>query len=105
MAAKWIAAMLVTATAALAGGPVALAQYIETVPMGHAQFPPYMPQGHTYMPGDDDLPPVNSAQSQFQTRVDILQTEIYRRQYETRLFESEMHRHDLGVGPLEGPRY
>jgi hypothetical protein len=64
-----------------------------------------MPHGHAYAPGEESLPAINSAQSHFETQVDILQTEIYRRNYEQSMFESEMGRHDLRVGPLLGPNY
>ena len=77
----------------------------DIVPQGHLHSPPYLPLGHAYAPGAGILPPVDSAQARFETRVDILQTEVYRRNYELRMFESEMNRHDLRGGPLASPRY
>jgi hypothetical protein len=98
-------AVLAVAAVALGNAPVALSQD-DGAPQGHLYSPPYMPQGHAYAPGDDQLPPINSTRSFFETQVDILQTEIYRRNYDQRIFESEMNRHDLRGGPLdEGPNY
>ena len=104
MASNRVCAVLATVAMALGSTPAVLAQN-DGAPQGHLYSPPYMPQGHTYAPGEESLPPVNSSQSQFETQVDILQTEIYRRNYEQSMFESEMSRNDLGVGPLLGPRY
>ena len=104
MASNRVWAVLATVAMALGSAPAALSQN-DGAPQGHLFSPPYMPPGHTYAPGEESLPPVNSAQSQFETQVDILQTEIYRRNYEQSMFESEMSRNDLGVGPLLGPNY
>jgi hypothetical protein len=96
----------IAATVALAFGSAAAALAQDYgPPQGHLYSPPYLPQGHAYAPGDSQVPPINSAESQFNTRVDILQTEIYRRNYEQSMFESEMSRHDLRGGPLLGPNY
>jgi len=101
-----VLATVALATVALGLASPSLAQAQGSgVPQGHVYSPPYMPQGHAYAPGDEPLPPINSARSQFETQVDILQTEIYRRNYDRRLFESEMFRHDLRGGPLSGPNY
>jgi hypothetical protein len=96
----------IAATVALAFGSAAAALAQDYgPPQGHLYSPPYLPQGHAYAPGDSQVPPINSAESQFNTQVDILQTEIYRRNYEQSMFESEMSRHDLRGGPLLGPNY
>ena len=104
MASKRIWAVLAAVAMALGSAPAALAQD-DGAPQGHQYSPPYMPQGHVYAPGEGELPPIDSAQTFFNTQVDILQTEIYRRNYEQRMFESEMGRHDLRGGPLRGPIY
>jgi hypothetical protein len=77
----------------------------DTVPQGHLHSPSFMPLGHAYAPGEEALPAIDSARSRFESQVDILQTEVYRRNYEQRMFESEMNRHDLRGGPLDSPRY
>lgn len=106
MASRQVWAVLAAVALASAGAPMALSQdYGGGAPQGHLYSPPYMPQGHAYAPGEEMLPPINSTQSHFETQVDILQTEIYRRNYEQRMFESEMTRHDLRGGPLTGPNY
>jgi hypothetical protein len=104
MASTRMWAVLATVAMAFGNVPAALSQG-DGPPQGHLYSPPYMPQGHAYAPGDKSLPPLDSARSQFETQVDILQTEIYRRHYEQRMFESEMSRHDLRGGPLLGPNY
>jgi hypothetical protein len=104
MASKRMWAVLATVAMAFGSAPAVLAQD-DGAPQGHQYSPPYMPQGHTYAPGEGRLPPVNSAEYFFNTQVDILQTEIYRRNYEQRMFESEMGRHDLRGGPRLGPNY
>lgn len=106
MASTRMWAVLATVAVALGGAPAALAQQGGGgPPQGHLYSPPFMPEGHTYAPGEERLPPINSAESYFNTQVDILQTEIYRRNYEQSMFESEMSRHDLRGGPLLGPNY
>ncbi len=106
MASIRIWAVLAAAALASASAPAALSQdYGVGAPQGHVYSPPYMPQGHSYAPGEEVLPPINSERSYFETQVDILQTEIYRRNYDQRMFESEMTRHDLRGGPLDGPSY
>jgi hypothetical protein len=101
--------LLAAVTMALGAASVGLAPTVgvaqDTVPQGHLHSPSFMPLGHAYAPGEEALPPIGSAQSRFETQVDILQTEVYRRNYDRRMFESEMNRHDLRVGPLESPRY
>lgn len=104
MASKRMWAIAATVALAFGSAAAALAQDYGP-PQGHLYSPPYLPQGHAYAPGDSQVPPINSAESQFNTRVDILQTEIYRRNYEQSMFESEMSRHDLRGGPLLGPNY
>jgi hypothetical protein len=108
MASNWNRAILATVaigfTMAFAAVPAAVSQGLEA-PQGHLYSPPYMPGGHVYAPGEDRLPPINSRESFFNSQVDILQTEIYRRNYEQSMFESEMGRHDLRGGPLLGPDY
>lgn len=107
MASNRMWAVLAAVTMALGSVPASLAQDVGDggAPQGHQYSPPYMPQGHAYAPGEERLPPINSSESFFNTQVDILQTEIYRRHYEQRMFESEMGRHDLRGGPLLGPNY
>jgi len=104
MASKRMWAIAATVALAFGSAPVALAQDYGP-PQGHLYYPPYLPEGHSYAPGEAQVPPINSAESQFNTQVDILQTEIYRRNYEQSMFESEMSRHDLRGGPLLGPNY
>ena len=104
MASNGVRAVLAAVALVLANAPAAFSQG-DGPPQGHLYSPPYMPQGHTYAPGEEVLPPLNSPQSYFETQVDILQTEIYRRNYEQSVFESEMSRHDLRGGPLLGPDY
>lgn len=104
MASKRIWAVLAAVAMTFGSATVALSQG-SGPPQGHLYSPPYLPQGHAYAPGEAALPPVNSVQSDFNTQVDILQTEIYRRHYEQRMFESEMNRQDLRGGPLDGPNY
>ena len=101
--------LLAAVTMALGAASVGLAPTAglaqDNVPQGHLHSPSFMPFGHAYAPGEEVLPPIGSAQSRFETQVDILQTEVYRRNYEQRMFESEMNRHDLRGGPLDSPRY
>jgi hypothetical protein len=105
MASNRVWAVLAAVAMAFGSASVALSQDGGGPPQGHLYYPPYMPQGHAYAPGDERLPPINSTESHFNTQVDILQTEIYRRNYEQSMFESEMSRHDLKGGPLLGPNY
>ena len=74
-------------------------------PQGSILSLPWLPQGHLYAPGDERLPPLDSPQAQFESQVDVRQTEIYRRQYDRRLFEAEMFRDDLRAGPFTGPNF
>ena len=104
MASKRVWAALAAVAMTLSSAPMAMSQGMEA-PQGHLYYPPYMPEGHLYGPDEGGLPPINSAEAYFNTQVDILQTEIYRRDYERSLFESEMGRHDLRAGPLLGPDY
>lgn len=96
-----IAALAVVAAFSLGG--LAHAQHVP--PTGNIMSLPYLPQGHLYAPGQEELPPIDSEQSQFESQVDVRQTEIYRKQYDQRLFESEMFRDDLRPGPFTGPNY
>ena len=104
MASKRMWAALAAVAMTLGSAPMAVSQGLEA-PQGHLYSPPYLPGGHAYAPGQGELPPINSAEAYFNTQVDILQTEIYRRNYEQSMFESEMGRHDLKAGPLLGPDY
>ncbi len=104
MASKWMWAALAAVAMTLGSAPSAVSQDFEA-PQGHLYSPPYLPEGHVYAPGQGGLPPINSSEAYFNTQVDILQTEIYRRDYERSMFESEMGRHDLRAGPLLGPDY
>ena len=104
MASKWMWAALAAVAMTLGSAPTAVSQVLEA-PQGHLYSPPYLPEGHLYAPGEGGLPPINSSEAYFNTQVDILQTEIYRRDYEQSMFESEMGRHDLKAGPLLGPDY
>jgi hypothetical protein len=99
-----LAAIAAALIAALGVAASAVAQ--EAVPpSGNIYNPPYLPGGHLYAPGEGPLPPIDSPQAQFNTRVDILQTEIYRRQFQQRLDESQMFRSDLRPGPLSNGNF
>lgn len=51
---------------------------------GAAEY--FIPQGHVYAPGTNGLPPDRSRNAYVESRTDVLETEIYRRKREDRLF-------------------
>src|SRR4051812_22491480 len=69
-------------------------------PSAHA-FENYVATGHPYAPGDDQLPLLNSPQDQINLQTDIYESELYQRQRERKLLDSQMFqlRNDLRLDP------
>lgn len=69
----------------------------------------FIPKGHSYAPDSYGLPPLNSEVDQLNAQTDIYETEIYRQQYDRKLFDSDLDRfmqHDLSSpGPRNGVTY
>jgi hypothetical protein len=68
----------------------------------------FVPYGHTYGPGSGPLPYLNSPQDKINAQADIYQTEIWKKQMERKLFDSNMQRfinHDLSPGSHDRPTY
>jgi len=70
----------------------------------------FVPQGHSYAPGHERLPPLNSPPDRLNARADEFQSEIDRRQREEMRQRAELRRfldHDLHApsSPLNGYRY
>lgn len=68
----------------------------------------FVPDGHTYAPGNEQLPPLNSPQDLRNGQADIYQSEIYRHQLERAIHEAEMRRlesHEMQGGTAFTPRY
>ncbi|MEM7429052.1 MAG: hypothetical protein AAF441_23435 [Pseudomonadota bacterium] len=51
----------------------------------------FVPQGHTYSPGTERLPALNSRRDRVQARTDEIEAEIYRRQLEQRRFIEQLN--------------
>ena len=76
-----------------------------TTAMAAEKFVPY---GHSYAPGSGPIPSLNSPQDKINGRADVYQTEIWQKQREMKLFDSEMERfinHDLSPGAYSRPIY
>lgn len=52
----------------------------------------FIPQGHSYSPGRELLPRLNSEQDRVNLGTDLLQSEIYRIQRQRQQFNSELNR-------------
>lgn len=52
----------------------------------------YVSRGHSYAPGSEALPPLNSARDRLDLDTDILEADIYVKQREQKVFESLMNR-------------
>lgn len=50
----------------------------------------FIPSGRDYGLGSDPLPPLNSAQDQFDAQVDIYQSEVYNRNLNKKQFDSRV---------------
>ena len=62
----------------------------------------FIVRGHSYAPGDDQLPPLNSERDDVNLQTDILESEIYVSQRQRKLFDSEMSRF-INNQELTGP--
>ncbi len=51
----------------------------------------FVPQGHSYSPGNERLPALNSRRDRIQARTDEIEAEIYRRQLEQRRFIEQLN--------------
>ncbi len=95
-------------TAGLKGVLVAAATLLIASPIA-LSAEKFIPDGHLYSPDNTPLPPLNSPSDYIVNRSDVYQTEIYRRQYDLQMFDTEMDRfidHDLiNPGPSTGLRY
>ncbi len=68
----------------------------------------FVPKGHTYAPGDEQLPALNSQQDRINGQADIFESEIYRVQRERAIHEAEIRRlelHEMQGGNAFEPRY
>ena len=68
----------------------------------------FVPKGHSYAPGYERLPALNSAQDRRNGQADIYEAEIYRVYRERAIHEAEMLRleqHDMSGGTDFEPRY
>jgi len=68
----------------------------------------FVPQGHSYGPGNDKLPPLNSYQDRITGQTDIYQTEIYNYHRDKAIWQADMDRliqHDFAPGVHSQPRY
>jgi hypothetical protein len=75
-------------------------------PTGAQAYENFIPLGHAYSLENTQLPPLNSAQSQFTSQVDIYQTEIYKRELNAKKFQTEIdqfqsHQHRNGPSAPE----
>jgi hypothetical protein len=52
----------------------------------------FIPGGHTYSPENIPLPDLNTRQDDINLNADIIQSEIYTKQREQKLLDSQMHR-------------
>ena len=64
----------------------------------------FIPGGHTYSPDNDPLPALNTEQDSINLNADILQSEIYTKQRERKLLDSQIQRF-TGEQELEGGDY
>jgi hypothetical protein len=60
-------------------------------PLEAGAYENFIPLGHTYAPGQNAIPPLNTAKDQFNTQVDIYESEIYVRQRTEKIFESNIN--------------
>ncbi len=84
----------VAATVISTGGALAVDQFV--------------PKGHSYAPGAERLPPLNSTADRINGQADIYEAEIYRIYRERAIHEAEMYRlenHDMRGGTDLEPRY
>lgn len=51
----------------------------------------FVPKGHSYSPGNERLPLLNSRRDRIQARTDEIESEIYRRQLEQRRFIEQLN--------------
>ena len=68
----------------------------------------FIPKGHTYAPGQERLPTLNSWQDRVNGQADIYETEIYRIQRERAIHEAEIRRmelHEMQGGNAFQPRF
>jgi hypothetical protein len=52
----------------------------------------FIPRGHSYQPGEETLPPINSEQDRINLQTDLYESELYVRQRQQKVFESRMNR-------------
>lgn len=64
----------------------------------------FIPGGHTYSPDNDPLPALNTEQDSINLNADIIQSEIYTKQRERKLLDSQIQRF-TGEQELEGGDY
>ena len=61
--------------------------------VGHAEEQ-FIPQGHVYGPNSEQLPALNSEQDQIDAAADVRETEIWKQQYQKRVFNESLIRFD-----------
>lgn len=95
-------------TAGFKGVLVATATLLVAAPIA-LSAEKFIPDGHLWSPDNTPIPPLNSPGDYINNRSDVYQSEIYRRQYDLQMFDTEMDRfidHDLiNPGPASGPSY
>ncbi|CAN5509821.1 hypothetical protein BH10PSE7_BH10PSE7_00690 [soil metagenome] len=64
----------------------------------------FIPGGHSYSPDSGGLPPLNSEQDRINAQADMIQAEIYTKQREQQLFNSQLRRFQ-NEQELTGPDY
>ena len=64
----------------------------------------FIPGGHTYSPDNTPLPELNTEQDNINLNADIIQSEIYTKQRERKLQDSQLQRF-MGDQELEGGDY
>ena len=72
------------------------------VPIQASAAENFIVRGHSYAPGDDQLPPLNSERDDVNLQTDILESEIYITQRQRKLFDSELSRF-INNQELTGP--
>jgi hypothetical protein len=64
----------------------------------------FIPGGHTYSPDNIPLPKLNSEQDDINRNADIIQSDIYTKERERKLLDSQMQRF-IGDQELQGADY
>jgi hypothetical protein len=71
------------------------------VPASASAYENYITSGHAYTPQNLPLPPVNSPEAEFTQQTDIYEADIYVKERQRKMFDSQLQRFLDGANPGE----